>query len=89
MANKTCKVADLLEFVNHQLANDHISDMAKSGLCSMVERMLMDTKNYKGFSYVDGWKGEETNKRCYLVASNLREEYDALEALRIAQGGIR
>ena len=86
---KSFKVADLLEFVNHNLASDKIEESVKDGLCSVVERVLMDTNNYKGFSYVDGYKGEETHKRFYMVASSLRDEYDALETQRATQGGMR
>ena len=89
MPNKTIRVADLLEYANHQLASDKIADEVKGGMCSMIERVLMNSGNYRGFSYIDGWKGEPTNKIHYTVKSNLREEYDRLEQKRIDAGGMR
>ena len=55
MAKKTHPVADLLAFANFQLARtDEFATVDyKAGICSMIERVLHDTGNYEGFSFLD------------------------------------
>lgn len=87
MANKTVKVADILEYVNTVLERDIINDEVKGGLCSVIERVLMDTGNYKGFGY--NVSGEHNNSRAYAVSNTLREEYRSLTQERRRNGGMR
>jgi hypothetical protein len=48
---KTIEVRKVLEYVNNQLARtDKFADEKfKAGMCTMIERMLYDTGNYKGY----------------------------------------
>ena len=48
---KTIEVQKVLEYVNNQLARtDKFADEKfKAGMCTMIERMLYDTGNYKGY----------------------------------------
>jgi hypothetical protein len=48
---KTIEVQKVLEYVNNQLArtDEFADEKFKAGMCTMIERMLYDTKNYKGY----------------------------------------
>ena len=52
---KTIEVKGLLEWANIQLQrNDEYADVGfKSGICTMIERILMDTGNYDGYMHLD------------------------------------
>ena len=52
---KTIEVKGLLEWANIQLQrNDVYADTGfKSGICTMIERILMDTGNYDGYMHLD------------------------------------
>ena len=48
---KTIEVQKVLDYVNNQLARTDVyaDEKFKAGMCTMIERMLYDTKNYKGY----------------------------------------
>jgi len=48
---KTIEVQKVLEYVNNQLArtDEYCDEKFKAGMCTMIERMLFDTGNYKGY----------------------------------------
>ena len=52
---KTIEVASLLEWANMQLARtDEFADVGfKSGIATMIERVLMDSGNYNGYHHLD------------------------------------
>ena len=52
---KTVEVKGLLEWVNSQLERtDEYADTGfKSGICTMIEKVLMDTSNYNGYMHLD------------------------------------
>ena len=52
---KTVEVKGMLEWANNQLERtDEYADIGfKSGICAMIERILMDTGNYNGYSHLD------------------------------------
>jgi hypothetical protein len=54
-SKKTVEVKGLLEWANNQLErNDEYADVGfKSGICTMIERILMDTGNYDGYMHLD------------------------------------
>ena len=49
---KTINVVALKEYANIQLArtDEHATESFKSGICVMIERVLHDSGNYKGFN---------------------------------------
>jgi hypothetical protein len=52
---KTLGVAQLLDYANLQLKrtdSDATKDF-KSGVCTMIERVLHDTGNYNGFMFIN------------------------------------
>lgn len=63
MARKTIEVAKLKERINGYLARKEISQDEKKSLCILLESVLMDTGNYRGFNQTywldkgfDEWK---------------------------------
>ena len=52
---KTIEVKGLLEWVNVQLARtDEYADVGfKVGICTMIERILMNSGNYNGYHHLD------------------------------------
>jgi len=52
---KTIEVKELLEWANTQLERtDEYADVGfKSGICTMIEKVLMDSGNYNGYQYLD------------------------------------
>lgn len=89
MPRKTIEVADILEKVNTYLNGEFASPEAKAGACSVIESILHDTGNYKGFSYTDGYQGEESFKRIYAIHPRIRTEYELYQEERVNRGGLR
>ena len=52
---KTIEVKELLEWANNQLQrNDEYADTGfKSGICTMIEKVLMNSGNYNGYYHLD------------------------------------
>ncbi len=83
MSRKTINVAKMLYWANFQLARqDEIADQAyKQGICDMIEHILHDTGNYRGFGYhqSEGFEPTKDNyqyfSRYYFVSDKIRENY--------------
>jgi len=54
-SKKTVEVKGLLEWANRQLERtDEYADTGfKSGICTMIEKVLMNTSNYNGYMHLD------------------------------------
>lgn len=59
----TFRVSELKDKVNGMLAKDTLDQKAKASLCSLIEDVLMETDNYRGFNDIywmdkgfDEWK---------------------------------
>ena len=52
MARKTAKIRPLIEWANGCLANPEFDTEFKSGICAMVNRMLLDADAYCGFLFI-------------------------------------
>lgn len=73
----------MLYWANFQLARqDEIADQAyKQGICDMIEHILHDTGNYRGFGYhqSEGFEPTRDNyqyySRYYFVSDKIRENY--------------
>ena len=52
---KTFSVEELKEFANKSLArtDSYATGDFKSGVCTVIERVLMDSGNYNGFRFLD------------------------------------
>ena len=83
MSRKTINVAKMLYWANFQLARqDEVADQAyKQGICDMIEHILHDTGNYRGFGYhqSEGFEPTRDNyqyySRYYFVSDKIRENY--------------
>jgi len=53
---KTLEILPLVEYVNNQLArtDEYATQKFKAGICTMIERILMDANRYNGFGYLIG-----------------------------------
>lgn len=69
---KTIEVKWMLNWANKQLAYEGHSEEHKAGICTMIERLLMDTGNYEGYYELE-YGSEYTNQycRCYYTSANL------------------
>lgn len=73
----------MLYWANFQLARqDEVADQAyKQGICDMIEHILHDTGNYRGFGYhqSEGFEPTRDNyqyySRYYFVSDKIRENY--------------
>ena len=55
---KTIEVETLKDRVNRRLADSDLSDEAKDALSGLLEGVLFDTGNYRGFTYLK-WNHED------------------------------
>jgi len=57
---KTIRVNEIKEMVNNQLSrtDDYATAEFKAGMCTVLERILMDTGNYEGYQYLDSQNTE-------------------------------
>lgn len=67
---KTINIDQVLESANAHLerTDAYATQEFKAGICTLIERILLDTKRYDGFSYVtplDGTSPENEYNRCY------------------------
>ena len=69
---KTSSVKDMLVYANKQLCrtDDVATKDFKSGICVMIEKILLSTDNYSGFYHLDGNNCDINTdgyySRCYL-----------------------
>jgi len=59
-AKKTIEVKQILDYVNKALADNpgELTEM-KSGLCTILFRILADTGNYDGFQFLRNYNSKE------------------------------
>lgn len=75
MARKTFNVGDFVRLVNRRLVETpDVAVRERLTICSMVEMVLMDSDQYKGFRYLGA--GNEAgqlddSRRAYYVAGGL------------------
>lgn len=81
---KTIEVENLRRLVNGMLALDTLSEDNRKSLCVLLDRVLHETGNYRGFNYVDWmnggankWRadGEPDNTQPYLGPEYKREYF--------------
>jgi len=81
MSRKTVSVLQMLEYANIQLAraDKFVTKEYKDGIVTMIEKILHDTGNYAGFSFIDnndidcGTLGYYSRQYCY--SDKMRREY--------------
>ena len=62
---KTIEVEWMLNWANKQLAYEGHNQQHKAGICTMIERLLLDTGRYNGFYYITTWPGNEYSRQYY------------------------
>jgi len=52
---KTAQIQPLVEYANMQLqrTDEYATTDFKSGICAFIERILLDTGTYNGYTYID------------------------------------
>ena len=81
MSKKTQPVSDILAFANYQLSrtDEYATVGFKEGICAMIERILHNTNNYEGFSFLDNSDSETGTlgyySRCYIFSHNLPKKF--------------
>jgi hypothetical protein len=56
-SKKTIHVDELKQFANQLLANENLSEQEKLGVTHLIEHVLLNTGNYKGFNYLEWLNG--------------------------------
>ena len=86
----TIKVKELVEIVNQHLANPNLSQEEKKGICLLIERILLDTNNYRGFTHItwvtggaEKWFKAEKEGRVREDDYKAKQEYIGPEYNRI------
>ena len=80
MSRKTVNVLQLLEWANKNLKRDDKFATVdfKSGICSMIEMVLMNTDNYAGFCFQDNDDSDCGTlgyySRSYFYSAKMRKE---------------
>ena len=46
---KNIKISDLKIYINEMLSNEKLCEAEKIGYCILLERVLLNTNNYRGF----------------------------------------
>jgi hypothetical protein len=80
-SKKTIEVSKLLHWANAQLVrmDGRATVEWKAGICSIIEQVLHDTGNYKGFGFYSNADSETGTlgfyTRSYYVSDKIKEEY--------------
>lgn len=68
---KTIEVAKVLALANAAFRNSAPDRKeAREGIASLLEAVLMETGNYKGFRYLEGWPTDDETRREYYGQSS-------------------
>jgi hypothetical protein len=78
---RTIEVQELKDYINAKLARPLISQDEKRAMCTVLEGVLMATRNYHGFNYIqwlDGGREQwiEAGKDPDRIGEFLGPEYD-------------
>lgn len=82
MARKTIEVGKVLRIANNFLAAKHTTPDEREAVAAVIEAVLMETDNYRGFAYLpkenypDEADGLGTRRR-YFVSGTVDADYEA------------
>ena len=84
MARKTIEVGKVLRMVNTFLAAKHTTADERESVCAVMEAILFETDNYRGFAYLPkenyahetGFEHDGTRRR-YFVSGTIDADYEA------------
>ena len=75
---KTIKVSTIKNLVNDRLSLVNISEDKRSVLCTLIETILMNTGNYRGYLYADindYSKASKDDNQINPLYTYIKEEY--------------
>lgn len=82
MARKTIEVGKVLRIANNFLAAKHTTADERESVCAVMEAILFETDNYRGYAYLpkenypDEADGLGTRRR-YFVSGTIDADYEA------------
>ena len=84
MARKTIEVGKVLRIANNFLAAKHTTADERESVCAVMEAILFETNNYRGFAYLPkenyahetGFEHDGTRRR-YFVSGTIDADYEA------------
>ena len=84
MARKTIEVGKVLRIANNFLAAKHTPAEEREAVAAVIEAVLMETDNYRGFAYLPkenythevGFEHDGTRRR-YFVSGTIDADYEA------------
>jgi hypothetical protein len=84
MARKTIEVGKVLRIANNFLAAKHTTAEERESVAAVIEAVLMETDNYRGFAYLPkenythevGFEHDGTRRR-YFVSGTVDADYEA------------
>jgi hypothetical protein len=84
MARKTIEVGKVLKIANNFLAAKHTTADERESVCAVMEAILFETDNYRGFAYLPkenyahetGFEHDGTRRR-YFVSGTIDADYEA------------
>ena len=84
IARKTVEVGKVLKIANNFLAAKHTNADEREAVAAMIEAVLFETGNYRGFAYLpkedyanEPGFGADGTRRCYFVSSTIDADYEA------------
>jgi hypothetical protein len=84
MARKTIEVGKVLRIANNFLAAKHTTAEERESVAAVIEAVLFETDNYRGFAYLPkenythemGFEHDGTRRR-YFVSGTIDADYEA------------
>ena len=84
MARKTIEVGKVLRIANNFLAAKHTTAEERESVAAVIEAILFETDNYRGFAYLPkenyahetGFEHDGTRRR-YFVSGTIDADYEA------------
>lgn len=85
-AKKTVSAAKILFMANSYLSSSDTTREGRRAIASMIEGVLMETGNYRGFAVKESpevpvYSPEAPIRHFYFVSGKLDEDYEALKPL--------
>ena len=77
-ARKTVEVGKMLRMANSFLAAENTTADEREGVCALMEAILFETGNYRGYRYLDTDQIEGNgSRRFYFPSGKIVDDHDA------------
>ena len=78
VARKTIEVGKMLRMANSFLAAENTTADEREGVCALMEAILFETGNYRGYRYLDTDQIEGNgSRRFYFPSGKIVDDHDA------------